>query len=951
MIKALFILFPLFLYSQCTYNMDINFDLKNNSLTSIVNIKDSSKSLEFYSVNFDFKDKNEILKKINNGSNNLSFEYKIKLKEINREFIYLLNAWYPQIKSLCSYNIKTNLGLNYKIVKERTNKEIEKATFIASTKYIVSSKNYNNIKISTYFFKNDKKQADKYINKTIEYIKMYEDLFGVFPYKNFSVVENYAITGYSMPSYTLVGSYLLNKDYLINRSLGHEVLHQYFGNSIFNNNSKGNYSEGLVTHLADNYYEKLKNKDISNRKLDILSFMNFVSNDYPARDFIYRDNRNSMSIGYTKIAFVFYMLENKIGNNEFIRILKKLYKEKKFTEVNLLQLKEYFIKNSKTDLREFFTQWFDKKGIIDFKISNVQRIYDYNGFKLSFTLTQKEKYVFTLPIFIKTYDKDVFKTVEINKKVQDISIYLKEEPLSFVLDKEYTLFRKLFKSEYPLNIGQLLNTKNLIIVKDEKTFKKYENISRAFPNAKIINYQDLKFEDLKKSSVIFLDKTNESLKHFFPRLKNKKEDSFLSLKKHTYNNGEVLAVLHVPKKLNRSFYMLKHYASYKDITIVNKKVTKEVDKKEMGYKYIFTPAAIISLVQEATKLNTIINEIKDAKIIYVGESHTNMTHHLNQLRVIKALHKDGKKVAIGMEMFQTAFQKDINEYLSGKTSENEFLKNTQYFKRWKFDYTYYKTIIDYAKKNNLPIIALNTPRKTIKEVAKKGILAYKDKNELPLKIDQSDYTYKNNLMSIYSQHDFKAPSENKKDEELDEKKLQKKIDEEKLKKDFFFQSQLIWDEIMAENIVKFINKNPEYTFVVVAGAGHIEKHRGIPIRVFQDTNLAYKVILNDVKSGLVNDIIISNYSEIKIKKAIKLGVYLHSDKNLKVTKLVPHSYSENFAMKKDDLILEFNNEKVNDLFDLKRLLYFVKEIKKVTLKIKRENKIVILFYDKKEKNE
>ena len=944
MIKALFLLFPLFLYSQCTYNMDINFDLKNNSLTSSVNIKDSSKSLEFYSVNFDFKDKEKILKKINNGSNNLSFEYKIKAKEINSEFIYLINAWYPQIRSLCSYNIKTNLSSDYKIVKERTNKEIEKATFIASTKYIVSSKNYNNIKISTYFFKNDKKQANKYLDKTIEYIKMYEDLFGVFPYKNFSVVENYAITGYSMPTYTLVGSYLLNKDYLLNRSLGHEILHQYFGNSIFNNNYKGNYSEGLVTHLADNYYEKLKNKDIRNRKLDILSFMNFVSKDYPARDFIYRDNRNSMSIGYTKIAFVFYMLENKIGNDDFIRILKKLYKEKKFREVNLDQLQEYFIKNSKIDLKEFFSQWFDKKGIIDFKISNVQRIYDYNGFKLSFTLTQKEKYDFTLPIFIKTYDKDVYKTVEINKRVQDISIYLKEEPLSFVLDKEYTLFRKLFKAEYPLNIGQLLNTKNLIIVKDEKTFNKYENISRAFPNAKIIKYQDLKFEELKKSSIIFLDKTNESLKHFFPRLKNKAQNSFLTLKTHTYNNEEVLAVLHVPKKLNRSFYMLKHYASYKDITIVNKEVNKEVDKKDMGYKYIFSQEAIISRVQEGKKLNTIIDEIKEAKIVYVGESHTNMTHHLNQLRVIKALHKEGKKVAIGMEMFQVFFQKDINEYLSGKTNENEFLKNTEYFKRWKFDYTYYKTIIDYAKENNIPIIALNTPRKIIKEVATNGIFAYKNKKELPLKIDQSDYVYKNNLMSIYAQHDFKAVSEKKKDEELDEVKLQEKIDKEKIKKDYFFQSQLIWDEIMAENIVKFMNKNSEYTFVVIAGSGHIEKHRGIPIRVYEDNNLTYKVILNDLSSGLVNDLIISNYSEIKIKQAIKLGVYLHSDKKLKIIKLVDNSYSQNFDIKINDLIVEFNNEKVKNLFDLKRLLYFVKDIKEVKIKVKRDNSFITLSY-------
>ena len=33
---------------------------------------------------------------------------------------------------------------------------------------------------------------------------------------------------------------------------------------------------------------------------------------------------------------------------------------------------------------------------------------------------------------------------------------------------------------------------------------------------------------------------------------------------------------------------------------------------------------------------------------------------------------------------------DIDEYIAGETTLNEFLRDTEYYKRWKFDYNLYK---------------------------------------------------------------------------------------------------------------------------------------------------------------------------------------------------------------------------------------------------------------------
>ena len=943
--KILLLILPLFLYSKCTYNLNLEFDLTNNLLTNNVSITDTSKSIQLNLENFDIKNKKQLLQNLQNGKNEVSFSYTIKDKNINPNFIYMLHNWYPEPTGLCNYKIKTNLSKEYKTIYEKTNKSIERATFIASKDYSVTTKKYNNIAISTYFFKQDKKLAKKYLDKTISYIKMYEKMIGEFPYKVFNIVENRATTGYSLPTYTLVGSYLLNKPYLLNRSLGHEILHQYFGNSIFNDHNKGNYSEGLTTHLSDNYYEKLKGNEVIQRKNDLLSYYTFATNEFPAKDFKYRDSKNSMAIGYTKVAFIFSMLEEKIGTKEFTKLLRKLYKQKVFKVVNLKDLRAFIQSNTKEDLSGFFAQWFDKTGRIDFEIKDIKKEYDNKGFKVSFRVIQKQLFEFSLPIFIKTYDGEVEKEIEINKKEQKVSFYVKSEPLKVLFDKEYKLFRKLFLNEYPLNIGKLIKTKNLIVIMDKKSEHKYKNIQKAFPNANVVYTDEVKFEELKKSSVIFLDANNDTLQYFFPRVKLDKNSSYLTLKKHTYNSSEQMAILNVPQKINRSFYMLKHYGNFKQILIKNREVLKELDKTENGFIYNFNNKPIISLIKKPETLNNITNYLNEEKIIYVGESHTNFTHHLNQLRVIKSLHKQGRKIAIGMEMFQTPFQDAINRYIEGKSTLKEFLKETEYYKRWKFNYNLYRPIIDYAKENKIPIIALNIDRSIIRKVSKNGILKVENKENLPLKIDQSSTAYKNELMKVFAEHDFDKMNDkkNKKDKHDPKEGSQEEFGKE-LKKDYFFQSQLIWDEIMAQNITKFMNKNRDYTLVVVAGTGHIEKHQGIPYRVYQDTNLPYKVILNDSPRALENDIVIQNNHEIKVKDALKIGVYLASDKNLTVVNLVPDSFGEKIGLKKGDLIVSFNDKEIKELSDLKIELYFLEDFKNSTLRVKRGDETIELKY-------
>jgi len=131
---------------------------------------------------------------------------------------------------------------------------------------------------------------------------------------------------------------------------------------------------------------------------------------------------------------------------------------------------------------------------------------------------------------------------------------------------------------------------------------------------------------------------------------------------------------------------------------------------------------IVSVAKKTRRtltLKQLAQEIKNNQVIYIGENHDNSNHHEIQLDIIKSLYNHNTKIAIGMEMFQSKFQDSVNDYILGNMSEQQFLDKTEYNKRWGYDYSLYKPIIDFAKTNNITIIALNIESEVIKDISKK----------------------------------------------------------------------------------------------------------------------------------------------------------------------------------------------------------------------------------------
>jgi uncharacterized iron-regulated protein len=292
------------------------------------------------------------------------------------------------------------------------------------------------------------------------------------------------------------------------------------------------------------------------------------------------------------------------------------------------------------------------------------------------------------------------------------------------------------------------------------------------------------------------------------------------------------------------------------------------------------------------------------------------------LALIKWLHENGHQIAIGLEMFQTPFQKVLDEYVSGKIDELTFLKRTEYFKRWGFNYRLYKPIIDYARQNRLPLVALNVPSELTDKVAKGGLesLSPEEKAELP-EMDHQNQAYREYLRLVYETH-----PENRKEI-----------------KDFesFYQAQLLWDEGMARSIARYLSENPKRQMVVLVGRAHVVYGYGIPSRLARRGFDDYSIVLLSPGEGLtpaMADYVLFPSPE-KPPFFAKIGVLIEESKEgLIIRKVVPGTPAEAAGLQPKDVILEADGKRVRDLSDLKLILYQKGPKDKVTLLILRDGK-------------
>ena len=172
-------------------------------------------------------------------------------------------------------------------------------------------------------------------------------------------------------------------------------------------------------------------------------------------------------------------------------------------------------------------------------------------------------------------------------------------------------------------------------------------------------------------------------------------------------------------------------------------------------------------------------------------------------------------------MFETGYQDQLDQWVAGNLSVDEFMKI--YYENWDQAWILYRDIFLYAREHQIPLIALNIPSESGKKSCQKGFASLTPEDMAATSAGYYLQCHpgirKFHPKGSSGWHGKKTGSFNN-----------------------FCEAQVLWDTVMAINILKFYDQNPGTKLVVLAGDGHSWKP-GIPRQISLRKDLPMTVFL------------------------------------------------------------------------------------------------------------
>jgi len=424
---------------------------------------------------------------------------------VNESGIYLAGSthWVPSFgEQPVTYTLTTTLPAGWKTVSqgERTSEMVkgdrhidswscdtpQEEVFLIGARFNEYSHKMNSgIDAMAFLRTPDEALAGKFLDLTEQFMDMYQKLTGPYPYTKFALVENFWETGYGMPSFTLLGEKIIRFPFILYSSYPHELLHNWWGNSVYVDFSKGNWCEGITAYEADHLIGEQRGQGEDYRRSTLQKFTNVVdqSNDFPVDKFVSRHDAASEAIGYGKSLMMYHMLRRKVGDENFKKGFALFYKDFKFKTASFDDIRNSFETVTGMDLKPFFHQWLSRTGAPEIAISNTKIVNDGSKFHLTLELEQKQlAEVFTVDIPIVMATPKGLETFVVNMKdrKQAFNFDVDNEPLKLAVDPQYDVFRILDPMEVPPTWSKILASKDNLIVLPSKADDRRKQVYKEF---------------------------------------------------------------------------------------------------------------------------------------------------------------------------------------------------------------------------------------------------------------------------------------------------------------------------------------------------------------------------------------------------------------------------------------------------------------------------------------
>ena len=419
--------------------------------------------------------------------------------------VYLAGSsyWVPLFEDkLMTFSLTTEMPSTWRTVTqgERTLEETknekhvdtwlcttpQEEIFLIAAEFTEYTHNMNSgLKAMAFLRTPDEGIANKYLEVTEQYMEMYVSMLGDYPYTKFALVENFWETGYGMPSFTLLGEKVIRFPFILHSSYPHELLHNWWGNSVYVDFESGNWCEGITVFMADHLIKEQRGAGDAYRRSTLQKFSNIVTpeNDFPLNKFISRHDGPSEAIGYGKSMMMWQMLRRKIGDENFIKAMQHFYENNKYKTASFTDIRKSIEEVTALDFKDFFAQWVDRTGAPELGIEDVKVDMYAGKYRVNLSLEQKQEGdIFDIDVLINIATKEGIESFvfNMNQGEQNYQISTKNKPLKLVVDPQYDIFRILHPSEVPPTLTKIWGSDDNVLIIPSRANKTQQAIYQKF---------------------------------------------------------------------------------------------------------------------------------------------------------------------------------------------------------------------------------------------------------------------------------------------------------------------------------------------------------------------------------------------------------------------------------------------------------------------------------------
>ncbi len=429
---------------------------------------------------------------------------------ISETGIYLARttAWIPMIsEDLLTFSLDVTLPPGWGVVSQGERKQNEllgekqrvlwecrepmEEIYLTAARFTEYTRNTGGILSQAFLRESDPGLANRYLDMTEKTLAMYGDLLGPYPYSKFSLVENFWETGWGMPSFTLLGPRIIRFPFILYSSYPHEILHNWWGNSVYVDRESGNWCEGLTAYLADHLMKEGQGQGAAYRRDTLKKYLDFVrgSLDFPLRDFRSRHSGATEAVGYGKSLMVWHMIRQEIGDEAFVSGLRLFYKKNKFRHASFDDLLECFSRTAGEDLQPRFLPWINQTGAPALSLHSIEVEKQPKRYVAKITIDQVQSgptYTLNVPIAFNLEGEEemTFFTLATDDRRVTVNVELPSRPLRATLDPEFDVFRQLDRREIPPSIGQIFGAEKITLIlpgaDDPISSKTWLELARSF---------------------------------------------------------------------------------------------------------------------------------------------------------------------------------------------------------------------------------------------------------------------------------------------------------------------------------------------------------------------------------------------------------------------------------------------------------------------------------------